>query len=52
MDESGGEIHKVYKNAFILWSISVNVNGLILLLRQLLRENIIYKIPFGLPLFK
>lgn len=27
MDESGGEIHKVYKNAFILWSVSVIVNG-------------------------
>ncbi len=27
MDESGGEIHKVCTNAFILWSVSVNFNG-------------------------
>lgn len=27
MDESEGEIHKVYEKSSILWSISVNVDG-------------------------
>lgn len=27
MDESEGEIHKVYENALFLWSVSFSVKG-------------------------